>query len=151
MSRTEFARINAEQAKAGEPPYKNARNLTAGTLKQLDPKVTATRKMSFFGYGTGATDGVLIKTQQQLFDTLRAFGFPVNPHEKLCKSMDEVIAYCGEWDKKRSDFLPSDGDRDYIESLMQPEVEPGKFASWISPPKVGIDNKPGDFEYVKLA
>jgi benzoyl-CoA 2,3-dioxygenase component B len=56
-----------------------------------------------------------------------------------------------DWEKRRGDFLPSDGDRDYIESLMQPEVEPGKFASWIAPPKVGIDNKPGDFEYVKLA
>jgi len=56
-----------------------------------------------------------------------------------------------DWTKQRNDFLPSDGDRDYIESLMKPEVEPGKFASWIAPPKVGIDNKPGDFEYVKLA
>ena len=53
--------------------------------------------------------------------------------------------------ERRGDFLPSDGDRDFIESLMQPESEPGKFASWIAPPKVGIDNKPGDFEYVKIA
>ena len=50
-----------------------------------------------------------------------------------------------------AEFLPSDGDRDFIESLMQPQFEPGKFASWIAPPKVGIDNKPGDFEYVKIA
>jgi benzoyl-CoA 2,3-epoxidase subunit B len=56
-----------------------------------------------------------------------------------------------QWSEKRGDFLPSDGDRDFIESLMQPESEPGKFASWIAPPKVGIDNKPGDFEYVKIA
>src|SRR6185503_15618613 len=56
-----------------------------------------------------------------------------------------------EWDKKRGDFLPSDGDKDFIESLMQPQFEPAKFASWIAPPKLGIDNKPGDFEYVKIA
>ena len=56
-----------------------------------------------------------------------------------------------EWDKKRGDFLPSDGDKVFIEGLMQPEMEIGKFASWIAPPKVGIDNKPGDFEYVKIA
>jgi len=56
-----------------------------------------------------------------------------------------------EWEKRRDEFLPSNSDREYIESLMKPEREPGKFASWISPPKVGIDNKPGDFEYVKLA
>lgn len=104
MSRTEFARINAEQTKAGEPPYKNARNLTAGTLKQLDPKEAATRKMSFFGYGTGATDGVAIKSQTELFETLKAFGIPVNPHTKLCQTIDEVLAYCNEWDAKRKEL-----------------------------------------------
>jgi benzoyl-CoA 2,3-dioxygenase component B len=56
-----------------------------------------------------------------------------------------------EWNGKKSDYLPSDADRQFIESLMKPENEPGKFASWISPPKVGIDNKAGDFEYVKIA
>jgi benzoyl-CoA 2,3-dioxygenase component B len=55
------------------------------------------------------------------------------------------------WEKRKGEFLPSDGDKDFIEGLMQPEIRPGKFASWIAPPKVGIDNKPGDFEYVKLA
>jgi benzoyl-CoA 2,3-epoxidase subunit B len=56
-----------------------------------------------------------------------------------------------EWQKRRDEFLPSDSDRIFIEGLMQPELRPGKFASWIAPPKVGIDNKPGDFEYVKIA
>jgi benzoyl-CoA 2,3-epoxidase subunit B len=55
-----------------------------------------------------------------------------------------------EWEARKDDYLPSDSDRGYIESLMQPEMEPGKFAGWIGPPKVGIDNKPGDFEYVKI-
>ena len=52
---------------------------------------------------------------------------------------------------RRTEFLPSEDDGDFIESLMQPEVEPGQYASWIAPPKVGIDNKPGEFEYVKIA
>ena len=56
-----------------------------------------------------------------------------------------------EWQKRRGEFLPSDSDRDFIESLMKPETQPGQFAGWIAPPKVGIDNKPGDFEYVKIA
>ena len=56
-----------------------------------------------------------------------------------------------EWQKRRDEFLPSDSDRVFIEGLMQPELTPAKFASWIAPPKVGIDNKPGDFEYVKIA
>ncbi|MGL6059146.1 MAG: benzoyl-CoA 2,3-epoxidase subunit BoxB [Bradyrhizobium sp.] len=54
------------------------------------------------------------------------------------------------WDKQRDEYLPSKADGDFIESLMKAETEPGKFASWISPPRVGIDNKPGDFEYVKI-
>src|SRR5262245_24867560 len=54
------------------------------------------------------------------------------------------------WEKQRDDYLPSKSDGDFIESLMRAETEPGKFASWISPPRVGIDNKPGDFEYVKI-
>jgi benzoyl-CoA 2,3-epoxidase subunit B len=54
------------------------------------------------------------------------------------------------WQKQRDEYLPSKSDGDFIESLMTPVNEPGKFASWISPPKVGIDNKPGDFEYVKI-
>ncbi len=55
------------------------------------------------------------------------------------------------WKRDRDNYLPSVADGDFITSLMQPVVEPGKFASWISPPKVGIDNRPGDFEYVKIA
>ncbi|SNS21084.1 benzoyl-CoA 2,3-epoxidase subunit BoxB [Antarctobacter heliothermus] len=54
------------------------------------------------------------------------------------------------FDKGLPNWLPTHGDGDFIQSLMKPCYEPGKFASWIAPPKVGIDNKPGDFEYVKL-
>jgi benzoyl-CoA 2,3-dioxygenase component B len=55
-----------------------------------------------------------------------------------------------EWAKQSRDWLPTKSDGDFIQSLMKPCFEPGKFASWISPPKVGIDNKSGDFEYVQL-
>ena len=55
-----------------------------------------------------------------------------------------------EFDKGLPNWLPTHADGDFIQSLMKPCFEPGKYASWISPPKVGIDNKPGDFEYVKL-
>jgi benzoyl-CoA 2,3-dioxygenase component B len=62
-----------------------------------------------------------------------------------------VIVSDAEWQKQRDQHLPSKADGDFIESLMKPVWEPGKFAGWISPPKVGIDNKPGDFEYVRIA
>jgi benzoyl-CoA 2,3-dioxygenase component B len=55
-----------------------------------------------------------------------------------------------EFDKGMQEWLPSKADGDFIQSLMTPVYEPGKYAGWIAPPKVGIDNKPGDFEYVKL-
>jgi len=55
-----------------------------------------------------------------------------------------------EWDKCKDKWLPSRQDGEYIASLMKPVTKPGEYASWIAPPKSGIDNKPGDFEYVKL-
>ena len=55
------------------------------------------------------------------------------------------------WAREQDHWLPSKADGDFIASLMQPVAEPGQFAAWIAPPKVGIDNRPGDFEYVKVA
>jgi benzoyl-CoA 2,3-epoxidase subunit B len=55
-----------------------------------------------------------------------------------------------EWASRKDEWLPSKADGDFIQSLMQPCWEPGQFASWIAAPKVGIDNKAGDFEYVKI-
>jgi benzoyl-CoA 2,3-dioxygenase component B len=56
-----------------------------------------------------------------------------------------------QWEEERDDYLPSTADGDFIASLMKPEMRPSRFASWIAPPKVGIDNRPGDFEYVKIS
>ena len=62
-----------------------------------------------------------------------------------------MILSDADWAKVRDDYLPSLPDGDFINSLMKPTFEAGKFASWIAPPKMGIDNKPGDFEYVQIA
>lgn len=56
-----------------------------------------------------------------------------------------------DWEKRKDEWIPSTADGDFIDSLMKPQWEPGKYAGWISPPRVGIDNKPGDFEYVKVS
>ena len=69
-------------------------------------------------------------------------GVPVDP--------DGNVLSQEEYDSKKSEWLTDSADGDFIQSLMVPCYEPGKYASWISAPKVGIDNKPGDFEYVKL-
>ena len=69
-------------------------------------------------------------------------GTPISPEGKILSSE--------EWDKNRDTWLTTKEDGAFIQSLMKPCYEPGKYASWIAPPKVGIDNKPGEFEYVKL-
>jgi benzoyl-CoA 2,3-dioxygenase component B len=63
---------------------------------------------------------------------------------------DGEIVSKDEWHAKRDGWLPSSRDGDFIQSLMKREWEPGKYAGWIAPPRVGIDNKPGDFEYVRV-
>ena len=69
--------------------------------------------------------------------------------EKLFNPEGQLVSGA-EYDAGVKEWLPTHADGDFIQSLMKPVTEPGKYASWIAPPKVGIDNKPGDFEYVKL-
>src|SRR5512135_1299343 len=80
-----------------------------------------------------------------------AFHRHIGEFSRTNVDVDGNILSPAEWMERRTAYLPSSSDKDFIESLMQPQFEPAKFASWIAPPKVGIDNKPGDFEYVKIA
>jgi len=80
-----------------------------------------------------------------------AFHRQIGEFSKVKADIDGKVLSDAEWEAKKSDFLPSDSDREFIESLMKPVFEPGQYASWIAPPKTGIDNKSGDFEYVKIA
>jgi benzoyl-CoA 2,3-dioxygenase component B len=64
---------------------------------------------------------------------------------------DGALIDAATWQRDREKWLPSSDDGAFVGSLMKPVTEPGQFASWIAPPRVGIDNKPGDFEYVKIA
>jgi len=109
MTRAELIRINRARTEAGEKPYENCRNLTAGTLKLLDPKQSAGRKLRMFAYELGAVEGVGIKSHQEALDTLKRFGFQVNPHTHKCLTIDEVIDYVETWNTKRHD-LPYDTD-----------------------------------------
>jgi benzoyl-CoA 2,3-dioxygenase component B len=80
-----------------------------------------------------------------------AFHRRIGEFSEIHADVDGNALADAEWTARRDQFLPSAADRDFIEGLMAAQWEPGKFAGWIAPPKVGIDNKPGDFEYVKLA
>ncbi len=79
-----------------------------------------------------------------------AFHRQIGVFSAISADLDGTLISKAEWEKNRDNWLPSKEDGEYIQSLMVPCYEAGKFASWIAPPKVGIDNKPGDFEYVKL-
>jgi benzoyl-CoA 2,3-dioxygenase component B len=80
-----------------------------------------------------------------------AFHRHIGEFAKINADVNGNMLSDAEWAARRNEFLPSDGDKEFIESLMQPQMEPGKYAGWIAPPRLGIDNKPGDFEYVKIA
>ncbi|HKA06281.1 MAG TPA: NAD-dependent DNA ligase LigA [Gemmataceae bacterium] len=109
MTRAELIRINRARTDAGEKPYENCRNLTAGTLKLLDPKQSAERKLRMFAYELGAVDGVKVSSHLEALDTLKRFGFQVNPYTHKCRTIDEVIDYVESWNTKRHD-LPYDTD-----------------------------------------
>jgi DNA ligase (NAD+) len=109
MNRAELARINKERLARGEEPYANPRNLTAGTLKLLDPRLAAQRSLCLFTYALGAVKGVTVKTHREALDLLRRSGFPVNPHIQTCDSIEEVFAYIESWGKRRNE-LPYETD-----------------------------------------
>ena len=79
-----------------------------------------------------------------------AFHRHIGEFKDVHATPDGILIDDATWAKRKDEWLPSASDGDFITSLMQPVTEIGQFASWISPPKVGIDNKPGDFEYVKI-
>ncbi len=109
MARASFARLNEQRVKDGLEKFANPRNSTAGSLKLLDPKLCAARKLSLFAYAIGAMEGIEVKSQTETLKLLHDFGFPVNPHATKFDSIEEVIAYCESWNDKRHD-LPYDTD-----------------------------------------
>ena len=89
-----FEELNAERAKAGEPVFANPRNSAAGSLRQLDPAITASRPLRFFGYAFAApgTDALPFKTQSELLRTLKKWGTPIAPHHEHCRTLADVHA-----------------------------------------------------------
>ncbi len=101
MPLADFERINKKQMESGDKLYANPRNTAAGSLKQLDPKITATRPLKFFAYGIGSVEGTSLRSQWDLLQTLRAWGLPVNPLSQRCKTVEDVIAFHQDVEKKR--------------------------------------------------
>ena len=91
MAIDEFEALNAKLVAAGEKPFPNARNATAGTLKQLDPKLVAQRPIRAVFYATGAVDGIEFKTHSEMLETLAKLGLPTQKLWWVCDGIEEVL------------------------------------------------------------
>ncbi|MBL9174160.1 MAG: NAD-dependent DNA ligase LigA [Verrucomicrobiales bacterium] len=100
-----FRRLNAERESAGEEPFSNPRNAAAGSLKQLDPRITAQRPLALVSYGIGAVSGVEVPADQAgLLQWLGQLGLPIPEHVTVARSTDEVLHAISELDRIRRDF-----------------------------------------------
>lgn len=102
MPLSEFERANAERAARGEEVHANPRNSCAGTLKQLDPRVTASRRLGFFAYGRGEVSDGFARSHSEFMEKLRTLGLPVSPHMVACGTIDEVLAAIRDFGTKRA-------------------------------------------------
>ena len=91
MAHEDFAALNARQIAAGKPPFANPRNAAAGSLRQLDPKITAERPLRFFAYAWGEVSAPFAKTQSGAIEAFARFGLPVNPLTRLCRTPAEML------------------------------------------------------------
>ena len=102
MRKSDFARLNAEREARGEAPFANPRNAAAGGIRQLDPRMTAERKLSFYAYAVGEIDTDRPpRSQHELLAYLKSLGFRVNEHAHAVASIRDVIAFAQEWEEKR--------------------------------------------------
>lgn len=102
MPRADFECLNAEREAAGESLFANPRNAAAGSLRQLDPKVTASRNLDGFFYALVMNGGP--NTHYEALQYLRELGLKTNPHIKLCRSLDEIQAFIEHWTSRRSEL-----------------------------------------------
>lgn len=98
--------LNRARKKTGEPPFANPRNAAAGSIRQLDPRIAASRKLDVFIYDTAYTSETFPATQEEELDYMQKLGFKVNPHHVLAPTIEEAIRFWEKWKKR-------EGTRDY--------------------------------------
>jgi DNA ligase (NAD+) len=141
MPLSAFARLNEQRAAAGEPTFMNPRNSAAGSIRQLDPALAASRPLSVWTYGIGEVDGLEFDTHHEWLEWLRDHGFRVNPDVEVHDTVDEVVAACNAWQERRDrlDF-EIDGvvvkvdDLDLQRQLGVVGREPRGAVAWKFPP-----------------
>jgi len=100
----EFERINRERDEAGQPLFANPRNAAAGSVRQLDSRITASRHLDMIAHGIGAVHGKEFAAHWQRLEYLKQVGFKVSPHAERRAGIEAVIAFCQEWDERRREL-----------------------------------------------
>ncbi len=109
MTKADFAALNERQAAAGKPPFANPRNSAAGSLRQLDPAITAQRPLHFFAYAWGEISDMPATTQHGMIEAFARFGFKTNPLTRVCDGSADLLAQWGAIEEARA-TLPYDID-----------------------------------------
>ncbi len=105
LSKQAFVKINAQQVERDEPEFMNPRNATGGSLRQLDPRITASRALEVFCHSSASLEGLEVATHWDFLEACRALGLRTNPENRRCQSLDEVFRYYDETEAAR-DRLP---------------------------------------------
>ncbi len=101
MQIEKFKALNRRREEVGEPPFANPRNAAAGSVRQLDPRVTCERPLEIYCYGIGEVRGKEFKTQYEILQTLPKWGLRTNPHIRRCPNIEEVLDYYHEMNERR--------------------------------------------------
>lgn len=104
LSHADFAALNEAQEKTGKPAYKNPRNAAAGSLRQIDPAITATRPLRFFAYAWGEVSEFLAETQSGAVERLKALGFMTNPDMAVCEGVEALIFHYRDLEQRRAEL-----------------------------------------------
>lgn len=104
MYKKDFAALNVEREKKGLPLFANPRNLAAGTIRQLDPKLAAERPLRFRAYDLIREDISEVPTNAFAYDALRSLGLPANPQAAVFDTLDQIMEFAATWDQKRHDL-----------------------------------------------
>jgi DNA ligase (NAD+) len=122
MTIAELVRLNGIRVAAEEEPYANPRNVTAGSLKLLDPKLCAARRLRFVAHGLGETRGIVARSYAEILKLLKDWGVPVSPHNTVYESIEEVIAHAERWQTLRNGLdFQTDGLVVKVDDLRQRE------------------------------
>ncbi|MGR3179547.1 MAG: NAD-dependent DNA ligase LigA [Candidatus Anammoxibacter sp.] len=100
----DFQKLNLKREEEDKPVFANPRNATAGSLKLLDPRISAKRCLHLFAYEIGNCDGIDLTTHMETLNFIKSIGFRVNPNFTLCRNIDEVITVCNKWETQREEL-----------------------------------------------